>query len=230
MFTKPHLRQQVAPSAKALLGAALATAGILAPAPAQAAPLVDTAVAAPARSPREIAAVPLRQLRVLAPSTPKSVARARVDRDRGYQGERSCRRGNRPGTVALRNLLWKTYSTSVPIGLSRGCRGDTSEHYDGRALDWMVNSANPREAAMGDAFVDWVTKEHHDVPGAKARRLGIMYIIWRGRMWRSYRPGWTDYQGCSRGGGDPTRCHRDHVHISLNWAGAYKRTSWYTKR
>jgi hypothetical protein len=181
-------------------------------------------------TPAQVATLPMSQLRATTPYTPESVAKSRVDPDRGYQGQRGCLGGDRPGAIALRNLLQRTYSTGVPIGLSRGCRGGTSEHYDGRALDWMVNAANRRQAALGDAFVEWATRSERGVPGANARRLGIMYLIWRGRMWRSYRPGWTDYQGCSRGGGDATRCHRNHVHISLNWAGAYKRTSWYTRR
>lgn len=205
----------------------IAAGALVAAGPAVAAP---AGTAGPQRTPREIATIPLQQLRTLAPRVPASVAASPVDRDQGYQAQRGCRGGNRPGTVALRNLLKATYSRSIRIGMSRGCGAGTSEHYDGRALDWMVNAANARQAAMGDAFVDWATRKQHGVQGANARRLGIMYMIWRGRMWTSYRPYWRDYQGGSRGGGDATRCHRNHVHISLNWAGAEKRTSWYTKR
>lgn len=205
------------------VAAIIAVAPVLEGAPAQG------VVAAPAKS--KVSSMRLAQLRRLAPPIPAGLNRYRVDRVPGYQGQRRCLRGNRPGTLAMARLIRRTYSSSMPIGLSRGCGGSGSEHYDGRALDWMVNSRNARGAAMGDAFTTWLTARRQGVPGVMARRLGVMYIIWRGRMWRSYRPGWTDYQGCSRGrGGDPTTCHRDHVHISLTWAGARKQTSWYRVR
>lgn len=198
-----------------------------------AAPLTSSSAAptAPARSGAAIRNMSVAQLHNLVPRTRRAVAHSRVDASGGYQGQRRCMRGDRPGTVALKRLLKVTYDSSVPIGLSRGCGGDTSEHYDGRALDWMMNSRHRREAAQADSFVDWLTSQRKGVRGANARRLGVMYIIWRGRMWRAYDPGWRDYNGCSRGrGGDPTSCHFDHVHISLTWKGAYKKTSWYRHR
>jgi hypothetical protein len=49
-----------------------------------------------------------------------------------------------------------------------------------------------------------------------------MYIIWNKRIWSSYRQaeGWRPYTGY-----DP---HTSHMHISFSWAGAMKRTSWWT--
>jgi hypothetical protein len=57
-----------------------------------------------------------------------------------------------------------------------------------------------------------------------ARRLGVMYIIWNGRIWGSYRAaeGWRSY-----GGANP---HTDHVHFSFSRAGALKQTSYWTGR
>ena len=51
-------------------------------------------------------------------------------------------------------------------------------------------------------------------------------------MWRVYRPedGWQQYSNCTGNSGDPTRCHRDHIHISLTWDGAYGKTSFWTGR
>lgn len=195
---------------------------------AVAAPVTGATVAAPSRSGQEINHMSLSQLGTLAPRTRLAVSEARMDPSHGYQAQRSCRRGARPGTRALKSLLHSVYSRGIPIGMHRACRGDTSEHYDGRALDWMVNSRNRVQAAEGDAFVHWLTKRTEGVKGGNARRLGVMYVIWRGRMWRAYAPGWRDYNGCSHGrGGGATACHRNHVHISLTWQGARKHTSWY---
>jgi hypothetical protein len=205
--------------------AAAVSAAVLPAFPAQAAPGVSSGAAVAATSPRQIRQMSITELRQLQPRVRLAVARSRVDRAVGYQGQRRCMRGNRPGTIALRNLLKAVYDSGVPIGMSRGC-GRGSEHHDGRALDWMMNSRNPRQAAQADAFVRFLTAQRQGVQGANARRLGVMYIIWRGRMWRSYAPGWRNYNGCANGG-PASACHFNHVHISLNWKGAYKRTSWY---
>ncbi|GAA6527300.1 peptidoglycan-binding protein [Intrasporangium sp. DVR] len=60
------------------------------------------------------------------------------------------------------------------------------------------------------------------VPGAMARRFGIMYIIYDRTMWRSYAPerGWAPYYGSNP--------HTDHIHFSFNFNGAAARTSWWT--
>ena len=171
----------------------------------------------------------VQQLQHLVPRTRRAVAHSRVDPAGGYQGQRRCLRGNRPGTVAVKSLLKTTYDAGVPIGLSRGCGGDTSEHYDGRALDWMTNSRNRREAAQADSFVRWLTSMRKvcartpvgwaSCTSSGADACGAPTI------------GWRDYNGCSRGrGGDPTSRHFNHVHISLTWKGAYKKTSWYRHR
>ena len=68
-----------------------------------------------------------------------------------------------------------------------------------------------------------------------ARRMGIQYVIWNNRMWRAYDSGrgWTEYNDClhkSKKGKKAwaQRCHRTHVHFSLSWDGAYKRTSYFS--
>ena len=68
---------------------------------------------------------------------------------------------------------------------------------------------------------------------ANARRLGVMYIIWNNRIWGAYRPadGWRPYRAApsTPSPGSDTACHRNHVHLSLSWAGAMGRTSWWTQ-
>jgi hypothetical protein len=154
-----------------------------------------------------------------------------VDRVDGYEGQVICDPTPKRGALALRDLLWRTYGRQYWAGISRDCdvtwdRG-VSEHKDGRAIDWGVNVRNA-SGAIGWEFVNWATAND----GEMARRLGIMYIIWDGLMWRQYdmARGWTEYQSCrSRftGTSYDTTCHRDHVHISMTWHGADSDTSWY---
>jgi hypothetical protein len=142
-----------------------------------------------------------------------------------YVGQRSCDPTEKPGAAAIRALLKTTYGVANSAGTTRSCStGGTSEHKEGRAYDWMQDVGDPAEKARADAFVAWATgPDAAGVPGGNARRLGIMYLIWNKRSWSSYAGGtWKAYTGASP--------HTDHVHISLTWDGAYKRTSWWTGR
>ena len=134
-----------------------------------------------------------------------------------YEPQVSCEPDAKPGVTAFGDLMFATYNTGVR-GYGRTCAGDTSEHYDGRALDWMLNSANPQQKAVADAVVAWLTAGN----GAMARRFGISYIIWNRQMWREYRDQdrWLPYTGSVP--------HTDHIHFSFSWDGAMKRTSWWT--
>ena len=61
-----------------------------------------------------------------------------------------------------------------------------------------------------------------------------MYLIWNNRIWGAYRAadGWRPYLDCASATSkaDDTRCHRDHLHVSLSWEGAMGRTSYWTDR
>lgn len=140
----------------------------------------------------------------------------------GYQGQIACDPVERPGTQALRALLLTTYGKANGAGITRSCSsGGTSEHKDGRAYDWMLNAANAGDKAMGDSFVTWLTgPDAKGVVGGNAHRLGVQYVIWNKRTWQSWNGQWKAYTGASP--------HTDHVHISLSWDGAMKRTSWWT--
>lgn len=69
---------------------------------------------------------------------------------------------------------------------------------------------------------------------ARARRMGIMYIIWNDHMyaaWDAFAK--DDYLSSScrrRSRCSATLRHRDHMHISLSRAGGHGRTSWYDGR
>ncbi len=158
---------------------------------------------------------------------------AELDLAAFYEKQTVCDPTPRPGAAALRDLLLATYGPAT-IYIPRTCTSSTSEHFDGRAVDWMRSARVPAEKEMADAFVAWLLAPAPDgTPHAMARRLGIMYIIWDSRMIRMYDPGrgWTEYRGCldptNAGEGLDTTCHRNHVHLSMSWDGAAGITSWW---
>jgi peptidoglycan hydrolase-like protein with peptidoglycan-binding domain len=137
----------------------------------------------------------------------------------GYQKGTQCLTENQPGAVAFAKLLNATYGSRT-YGILRHC---AAEHGEGRALDWMINANNPEQLALANAITRWLAApDSQGRPGAMAKRFGINYIIWNRQQWRAYDParGWAPYYGVSP--------HTDHIHISFNWDGAYKRTSWWT--
>lgn len=142
---------------------------------------------------------------------------ALVDARPGYVGQNSCDPIDKPGATAFARLMTSTYAAGN-AGISRWCNAAQSEHLEGRAIDWMLDSGKSDQKRVGDAAVAWLTANN----GENARRLGVMYLIWNRQMWRAYAPerGWQAYTGANP--------HTDHIHTSLTWDGAMKRTSWWT--
>src|SRR5690348_16288839 len=58
-----------------------------------------------------------------------------------YEPQTTCDPTDKPGPVDVRDLLNRTYGTHA-AGISRPCAADTSEHYEGRALDYMLSVDN----------------------------------------------------------------------------------------
>jgi peptidoglycan hydrolase-like protein with peptidoglycan-binding domain len=140
-----------------------------------------------------------------------------------YQGQTICDPRPRPGVVAFATLMTTHYAMGSLALIGRTCGSGPSEHYDGRAWDWMLNVNNPSQEAVAQSVLAWLTgPDKNGVQGAMARRFGIMYIIHNRKMWRSYAPerGWAPYYGTSP--------HTDHIHFSFNYNGAAGRTSWWT--
>jgi hypothetical protein len=151
-----------------------------------------------------------------------------------YVGQVACDPHPRPGTLALANLLVHTYpGTSYATVYRCGTDGTRSEHYDGRAIDWMASARIPSQAAAATAAINWMlATDSHGNRFAMARRLGIMYIIFNNRMWGAWNGQWAPYNNCAKTPSTAydSYCHRNHVHISLGWNGAYERTSFFSKR
>jgi hypothetical protein len=141
-----------------------------------------------------------------------------------YQAQSTCNPTPKPGTVALSKLVMAAYPGTGTSGIARDCSiGGLSEHKEGRAWDWHVVYSNPKQRAQAADFVHWLfATDAYGNTFAQARRLGIMYVIWNHKIWGSYSAGsgWRAYTGS-----DP---HTGHMHISLSWAGAQKKTSYWT--
>jgi hypothetical protein len=154
------------------------------------------------------------------PRTPK-FGRA-IEGYAAYEPNTVCDPVNRPGAQKIAALIRQTYGSDESIGIARDACYTTSEHNDGRALDWMVDSTTRAGRAKANSFLSWLlatdAKGNRD---AMARRLGIMYIIYNHQIWRAYDGGhWGDYSG--------TNPHTDHIHISLGFDGSTGRTSFWT--
>lgn len=155
--------------------------------------------------------------RAAAPA-PHAMLPSAVDAQPVYAGQTSCDPFVKPGAKAFGDLMLQTYGTGA-YGVARLCHQDaTSEHKEGRAVDWMLSASDPAQRAVADSATAWLTADG----GINARRLGVMYIIWNRSMWRAYAPerGWQPYSGANP--------HTDHIHVSLTWDGAWKRTSWWS--
>ncbi|MGH2712122.1 MAG: hypothetical protein ACRDH9_13095 [Actinomycetota bacterium] len=152
-----------------------------------------------------------------------------------YEGQKRCKPKPKPGTQALADLLTATYPDTTWIGISRACDiGGTSEHKEGRALDWARDATNPAQRNTVSEFLDWLfATDNHGNENAMFRRLGIMYLIWNRRIWSTWDGDWDVYcvqkkRKCK----DPDskaalHPHTDHVHISLGWDGARMETSYW---
>jgi len=140
-----------------------------------------------------------------------------------YDGQTKCIRKAKPGVVAFEKFVLRKLK-KASFGIARSCSGSSvSEHKEGRAIDWHMNAYNWRDRQQVKKLFRYLFKtDWWGNPYARARRLGIMYIIWNKKMWRAYRPfdGWQKYEGSSP--------HTDHVHISFARAGANGVTSFWT--
>jgi hypothetical protein len=152
-----------------------------------------------------------------------------------YEGQKRCKPKPKPGLLSFQELLQTTYPDSTWFGISRGCDvGGTSEHKEGRAMDWSRDATNAAHRKTVNQLFEWLfAEDEYGNENAMARRLGIMYVIWNRRMWSSWDQEWEVYcvqkrKVCK----DPdsksaVHPHDDHVHFSFGWAGAKMKTSFF---
>jgi peptidoglycan hydrolase-like protein with peptidoglycan-binding domain len=165
------------------------------------------------------------------PPVPSGLPSAIESQSIQYVPQTGCDPFFQPGTTKLGHLLSTTYR-GVAVGGMYNCGtdGSRSEHYEGRAIDWMTSLRNKTQAAYAGSFINWLLatdKAGHKF--AMARRLGIMYLIWNNKIWEG---GWQEYNNCGHlpQVSNDNACHRTHVHISLTWNGAEGRTTYWAKK
>lgn len=189
------------------------------------------------------AAIASAGLLVVGPAGPASAApvpyapkyHAGIDAYSSYESEGTCSIKPKPGVVAYRDLLVRTYGSRWS-NISRACSASISGHEEGRSLDWSSLATNTKQKAQADALLKWLlATDIHGNKHAMARRLGIQYIQYNNKMWRAYNAsaGWQPQmlggKDCAKLGRNYlTACHRDHIHTSFSWAGAKKKTSYFT--
>ncbi len=154
-----------------------------------------------------------------------------------YQPQTTCRATAQPGTRILTRWINRRFAGGTAVASVRDCGAGTSEHQDGRAIDWSMNATKKAQRLEVKRFLRGLFKtDRKGHPHARARRMGVMYVIWNDRMYASYEE--TPFaakryksSSCKRiRTCSPTLRHRDHVHISLSKRGARARTTWYAAR
>jgi hypothetical protein len=152
-----------------------------------------------------------------------------------YQPASRCSPDAKPGTVMLGRWIVRKYGGGFG-GISRRCsRGSTSEHYEGRAFDWTVSASRRADRRRVRAFLaDLLATDKAGNEHARARRMGVMYVIWDDHMysaWDHYTAEPYRSSSCPRlRTCSATLRHRDHLHISLTRRAARAETSWYLRR
>jgi hypothetical protein len=149
-----------------------------------------------------------------------------------YDPQTTCTKQPRVGTVALGEWLVATYGGGGGA-VNRPCSDPgSSEHKDGRAVDWVLDAESPTDRKLAKTFLAAAfATDAEGNPAALARRMGIMYIIWSDRFYPAYhqfQPETYLSSSCrSKKRCSKTLRHRDHMHISLSKAGAKGLTSFY---
>jgi hypothetical protein len=150
-----------------------------------------------------------------------------------YQPQEKCRKTARPGTRALARWINQRFDGGTATASVRPCSsGGTSEHKDGRAIDWSMDATKKKQRREVAQFLATIFADDSDEnPHALARRMGVMYVIWNDHIYASYDEfDRRDYKSSSckkLKGCSATLRHRDHVHISLSRPGGRGLTSWY---
>ncbi len=153
-----------------------------------------------------------------------------------YDGQSTCSPTAKPGVLAFQQVLLARHPKTGSLGISRACNiGGRSEHKEGRAWDWEVYRSIPAQRDIARAALDWLLrKDRFGHAHARARRFGIMYMIWNKRIWFPYG-GWENYctmrgDTCYGGDGTARSPHTNHVHFSFTWAGALGKTTWWKRK
>jgi hypothetical protein len=152
-----------------------------------------------------------------------------------YQPQTRCRETPRPGTQQLAEWIEARFDGGPASAAVRACSsGGASEHKEGRAIDWAMDAGDADSRREVRRFLDRIfATDGAGNAHARARRMGIMYVIWNDHMWASYdrfsRKDYVNGSCASAAACSATLRHRDHVHLSLSRPGGRGATSWYER-
>ena len=157
--------------------------------------------------------------------------------DYQYDHAKDCRKSPAKGTQALAAWLDGHAGGSFwgIMRCERWGKGRASLHAEGRALDWQMNARNAAQKREGERLINlMLAPDRNGNLHALARRMGVQEIIFNCRSWYSGGDSLRPYSPCYDEDGrrkriDDTTAHRDHIHFGLNWPGAKKRTSFWSK-
>ena len=153
-----------------------------------------------------------------------------------YDSAKDCRKRPTPGAEAMVAWLQANAGGSFwgIMRCERWGKDRASLHAEGRAIDWHLNVHNPADKREAQRLIDLLlAPDRNGNVRALARRMGVEEIIWNCRYWSAGSDSFRPYSVCYDAQGkrkkiDDTTAHRDHIHFGLNWAGAKKRTTFWS--
>lgn len=153
-----------------------------------------------------------------------------------YDEARRCLPRPRRGTLALERWLerhWRGASWGIMRCEKLG-PGSFSLHAEGRAIDWHLDAAVPRQRRAAENLIRMLlATDRRGNEAALARRMGVQGLIYNCRSWWAGSERLGPYDYCYRRDGrrrrhlDRTQAHIDHLHIELNWPGSRLGTSFW---
>ena len=157
--------------------------------------------------------------------------------DYQYDHAKDCRKNPTPGANALVAWLGKNAGGSFwgIMRCERWGKDSASLHAEGRAIDWHLNVHNSADRREAKRLINLLlAPDRTGNMHALARRMGVQEITWNCTSWYSGSEGMRPYSTCYDSKGrkkkiDDTTAHRDHIHFGLNWPGAKKRTTFWSR-
>jgi hypothetical protein len=154
-----------------------------------------------------------------------------------YDHAKDCRKNPTKGAEALAGWLEQNAGGQFwgIMRCERWGEGRASLHAEGRAIDWHLDVHNAADKREAQRLINLLLAP--DRAGnlhALARRMGVQEIIWNCRSWFSGSTAMRPYSACYDKDGerkpiDDTTAHKDHIHFGLNWPGAKKRTTFWSR-
>jgi hypothetical protein len=119
-------------------------------------------------------------------------------------------------------------SSRLPEGTTPPACSPYGAHEEGRAVDWRLDHTDELDSQDGHRLLRILYAHGNEL----ARRMGVQAILWGCHWWSSERPRAhhrllvacraDDWRHADKGWR-----HDNHMHIELNWRGAFRQTSFW---